>query len=129
MPALAASRAPQWIKGGPSSTRTKAQDGAKHELGRFEGATVTTFDVRTWALHDAVFQLARELGLASFSRRVQRDQGALAQATREGHMGTISRIYAPEGCRTARPRSTVRIQPSSTSRYDRSKGASASAGT
>ncbi len=24
------------------------------------------FDLRTWALHDAVFQLAREAGLASF---------------------------------------------------------------
>jgi hypothetical protein len=36
-------------------------------MGRFEGATtVTTFDVRTWALHDAVFQLGRELGLDSF---------------------------------------------------------------
>jgi hypothetical protein len=25
-----------------------------------------TFDLRTWALHDAVFQLARESGLQSF---------------------------------------------------------------
>lgn len=32
-----------------------------------------TFDVRTWALHDAVFQLARESGLDAF--RVECKQG------------------------------------------------------
>ena len=33
---------------------------------RKEGAPVT-FDLRTWALHDAMMQLAREAGLDSFS--------------------------------------------------------------
>jgi hypothetical protein len=32
-----------------------------------------TFDIRTWALHDAVFQLARESGLHAF--RVECKQG------------------------------------------------------
>jgi hypothetical protein len=32
-----------------------------------------TFDLRTWALHDAVFQLARESGLDAF--RVECKQG------------------------------------------------------
>jgi hypothetical protein len=42
---------------------------------RFDGAIVTTLDRQTWALHDAVFQLARELGLASFRVECQLGPG------------------------------------------------------
>ena len=35
---------------------------------------MTTLDGQTWALHDAIFQLARDLGLASF--RVECKLGA-----------------------------------------------------
>jgi hypothetical protein len=59
-----------------------------------------TFDLRTWALHDAVFQLARESGLDAF--RVECKQGpegetVIALVLRNNQSRRGSAAAAPSG--------------------------------
>jgi hypothetical protein len=59
-----------------------------------------TFDLRTWALHDAVFQLARESGLDAF--RVECKQGpegetVIALVLRNNQSRRGSGAAAPSG--------------------------------
>jgi hypothetical protein len=56
----------------PSWLRKCSANEANEAVAARWGSTVT-FDLRTWALHDAVFQLARESGLDAF--RVECKQG------------------------------------------------------
>jgi hypothetical protein len=65
-----------------------------------------TFDLRTWALHDAVFQLARESGLDSF--RVECKQGPEGETVIALVLRDRTQRLGPAGSRIGRPTSLGR---------------------